>query len=97
LQAVIDGPLDSSLFSEREKIALAFAEELARDASVSVATFARMRQHFPDEQIVELSAVIGLWCMWNRMVDVVKPDVENDVLETVSASGVALPAYGRAE
>jgi hypothetical protein len=44
---------------------------------------------------VELSAVVGLWCMWNRMVDVVKPDVEEDVVVAVDESGVQLPSYAR--
>lgn len=93
LQALIDGPADSPLFDEREKAALMFAEELTRDASLSVAAFARIRMHFSDDEIVELSAVVGLWCMWNRMVDVVKPDVEVEVAETIQASRVVLPGF----
>lgn len=91
----MDEPLDSPLFGEREKAAIAFAEELARDSGVAVDTFARMRQHFSDDEIVELSAVVGLWCMWNRMVDVVKPDVEDEVVETVRGSRVNLPGYAQ--
>lgn len=91
----MDEPLDSPLFDEREKAAIAFGEELARDAGVAPGTFARTRQHFSEDEVVELSAVVGLWCMWNRMVDVVKPDVEDEVVETVRGSHVKLPGYAQ--
>lgn len=47
----------SSLFSEREKAALAFAEEATRDRHVSDDTFAAVRAHFTKTEIVEISWV----------------------------------------
>ncbi|HEV2705157.1 MAG TPA: hypothetical protein VGV59_04490 [Pyrinomonadaceae bacterium] len=51
---------DSPLFSEREKAALAYAEEVSRTpVRVSTELFERLRRHFNEEQIVELTASIA--------------------------------------
>ena len=51
---------DSALFDEREKAALAYAEEVSKTpVRVPDAVFARLRQHFGDEEIVELTASIA--------------------------------------
>ena len=51
---------DSALFTAAEKVALEYAEEMCRQpVDVPDELFARLRQHFSDEQIVELSASIA--------------------------------------
>ncbi|HEX8853951.1 MAG TPA: hypothetical protein VF754_10720 [Pyrinomonadaceae bacterium] len=51
---------DSPLFSEREKAALAYAEEVSRTpVRVSAELFERLKSHFNEEQIVELTASIA--------------------------------------
>ena len=51
---------DSTLFSEREKAALAYTEAATRsDLRVDTALVARLRQHFDDQAIVELAALIA--------------------------------------
>src|SRR5262245_8656095 len=45
----------SSLFSERERSALAYAEEATRHKRVSDATFEDLRRHFSEREIVELT------------------------------------------
>ena len=47
----------SSVFSEREKAALAFAEEATRDRYVRDETFAAVRAQFTETEIVELAWV----------------------------------------
>jgi AhpD family alkylhydroperoxidase len=50
----------SPLFSEREKAALAFAEAITySDRHTGSEHFARLRQHFDDDTIIELSALIA--------------------------------------
>jgi AhpD family alkylhydroperoxidase len=50
----------SVLFSEREKAALAYAEAVTySDRSTGPEHFARLRQHFSDDDIVGLSALIA--------------------------------------
>lgn len=53
--AALDDYRASPLFTARERAALAFAEEATRDRHVSDATWAAVREHFGDEEIVELT------------------------------------------
>jgi AhpD family alkylhydroperoxidase len=51
---------ESTLFSEREKAALRYAEAATRsDLHVDTALVARLRRHFDDQAIVELAALIA--------------------------------------
>jgi alkylhydroperoxidase family enzyme len=53
-------PAASPLFSEVEWIALAYADAMTRsDQDVDDALFARLREHFDDDAIVELTATIA--------------------------------------
>ena len=45
----------SPLFSDRERAALAYAEEATRHKRVSDATFAELRRHFNEQEIVEIT------------------------------------------
>jgi alkylhydroperoxidase family enzyme len=52
---------DSSLFSEAERAALEYAERVTyTDQKVDDALFARLKQHYSEAQIVELTAAIAL-------------------------------------
>jgi AhpD family alkylhydroperoxidase len=55
--AALEGFRESDLFSAREKAALAFAEEATRTRDVSDETFAELRRHFDDSEIVDISWV----------------------------------------
>lgn len=47
-------------FTEREQAALEFATQLVReDRDVSDACFARLRRHFTEPEIVELTFIVG--------------------------------------
>jgi hypothetical protein len=51
---------ESPCFSERERVALEFCERITRDdLEVSDACFARLREHFTEAEIVELTFIIG--------------------------------------
>jgi alkylhydroperoxidase family enzyme len=45
----------SPLFSERERAALAFAEQATLHKRVSDATFEKLRKHFSEREIVEIT------------------------------------------
>ena len=45
----------SPLFSDRERAALAYAEEVTRHKNVSDATFEELREHFDDREVVEIT------------------------------------------
>jgi uncharacterized peroxidase-related enzyme len=60
-------------FSEAEKAALAYARQLTLDAHrVDDALFARLRAHYDDGAIVELSAMAGLFNYFNRVNDALR-------------------------
>lgn len=79
----------SSLFSEREKVAIHLAEVMTLDAHGYTATdFARLRSFFDEGEVVELMAAIGLFNYFNRF---------NDLLEmepTMPATSEELAAAG---
>ena len=51
---------DSKLFSEPERVALEYAEAITyTDRQVDDALFAKVKQHFTEPQIVELTAAIA--------------------------------------
>jgi AhpD family alkylhydroperoxidase len=52
------GPLPNSLFQEREAVALAYADAIAASNDVGEDLFARVRRHFSEEEIIELTATI---------------------------------------
>lgn len=59
----IDDHARSARFAPRERAALAYAEAVVRrDAGVSDACFAALREHFGDAEVVELTAIVGYQC-----------------------------------
>ena len=59
--ADVAGWRDSPLFSEPEKVALEYAERMTiTSQSIDDALFARLKQHYTEAQIVELTAAIAL-------------------------------------
>ena len=68
----------SSLFSDRERLALEFAEKMALDhQSIGDAFFSRLRAEFSDAEIVELGMAIGRYIGFGRLLMVL--DVEHPV------------------
>ncbi len=68
MQALLD--FESGPFDEKEKAALAYAKQLTIDAhGVDDAMFDRLRQHYDEGEIVEISAMAGLFNYFNRVND----------------------------
>ena len=68
MQALLD--FENGPFDEKEKAALAYAKQLTIDAhSVDDAMFERLRQHYDEGEIVEISAMAGLFNYFNRVND----------------------------
>ena len=68
-EAQVSCLLDQGLadFAPAERAALAFAEELTRHPEgVAEATFAELRKHWSERQVVELAAVACLFNSFNR-------------------------------
>jgi alkylhydroperoxidase family enzyme len=72
--------MTDSSFTERERIALEFAEKLARDHhSLDDEFFRRMRASFSDAEVVELGMAIGQYIGFGRLLMVL--DLERPVCE----------------
>ncbi|WP_095590086.1 carboxymuconolactone decarboxylase family protein [Actibacterium ureilyticum] len=60
---------DSFLYTSRERAALAWTEAVTRLGAQGPddALWAETRQHFPDDQIIKLTAVVVMINSWNRL------------------------------
>lgn len=60
---------ESSLYSEREKAALAWTDELTKlyETHASDAVFERVRPHFDDKELADLTVLIAQINAWNRI------------------------------
>ena len=72
--AALDQFESSPLFDERQKAALAYAEAMTRtDAGVDEPLMARVKKHFNDDAVIELTAIIAFQNMsskFNAALDV---------------------------
>ncbi|MBK1646403.1 alkylhydroperoxidase [Thiocapsa imhoffii] len=65
--SALDQAAESALFDDRVKAALAYAEAMTNsDRGVDDALFARLKDHFDDDAIIELTAVISYQNMSSR-------------------------------
>jgi len=57
------------LYTDRERAALAWTEALTRVAETHApdAIYDEVRQHFHDKELVDLTTLIGLINLWNRL------------------------------
>ncbi len=65
---VLAGWEDSSLFTPRERAALAWTESLTELAAKGAPDhlYAALREHFSEKEIVDLTFLIGTINLWNR-------------------------------
>lgn len=72
-EALIDAALadpDSPLLDERERLAVAYASALAGDhQQVTDETYARLREHFSDEEVVELALLSASFLAQGRILE----------------------------
>ncbi len=74
----------SPLFSDRERAALAYAEEATRDTNVSDATFEELRTQFDDREIVEITWLNAME-NYNNLVNI-PLGIESDGLCAIAKS-----------
>ena len=66
---LLNGWRESPLYSDRERAALAWTESLTKVAECGApdAEYAALEQHFAPKEIVDLTVLIGMINLWNRM------------------------------
>jgi alkylhydroperoxidase family enzyme len=76
--AAIKGWTTSDVFSPVERAVMAAADEILSRNLVEDATFAALRKHLSDPEILELFVVIGLWRMHGLIVRALHLEYDND-------------------
>ena len=69
---------DSDLFDGAEQAVLAYVDAMARDIVVPERTFAPLKDHFSDRQIVELTLMVGAYISHSRVLQALVVDLEPD-------------------
>jgi len=66
---LLDGWHESPLYTPAERAALAWTEALTKVAETRApdADFHALRQHFSDKEIVDLTILVGMINLWNRL------------------------------
>ncbi len=82
---------NSGLFSEEDKIVLAFTEEVVNDHRASDDTFAAAAKFLDHTSLVELTLSIGYWSMVAKFLMTFQVDIEDGLLES---TGDLLPDGG---
>ncbi len=75
--AAVEGWRTSPLFSERERIAIEFAErmgEAPQSFAGDEAFWRRIKSHFDDNEIVDLTLSIGSWIAFGRATHILELD-----------------------
>lgn len=67
---------ESKLFSDRHRALLAYVDAMTRDIEVPDTVFARLRQHYGERQVVELTVLIGVYNMHTRVLKALRIDPE---------------------
>ena len=79
--AAIKGWTTSALFSPAERAVMAATDELLSRNLVEDATFAELRRHLSDPQILELFYAIGLWRMHGLITRALHLEYDTDTTE----------------
>ena len=74
---LLDAWRETPLYSERERAALEWTEAVTRvaDGHVSAEVFAAVRDHFSEEELVDLTIAVIATNGWNRLNIAFRPEV----------------------
>jgi 4-carboxymuconolactone decarboxylase len=75
--AAMEGSEHSSLFAPAHRALLAYADAMTIDVEVPDAVFDRLRQYYSNQQIVELTVLIGAYNMHTRVGRALRLDPES--------------------
>lgn len=76
VEALLKGQKDPNLFSEGEIVALEYAEAVTKDSNrVTNELYKRMKDNFNEEEIVEITCLIGIFNYFNRFNNALQVDI----------------------
>ncbi len=67
---------ESQAFSASERALLAYVDAMTREIDVDDATFGELRKHYNEQQVVELTVLVGAYNMHSRLVKALNIDLE---------------------
>jgi alkylhydroperoxidase family enzyme len=76
IDALEGGDDAAGAFNEAERALLAFSREVVENVRVSDATFAAVRKHFSEQEIVESIFTIGCYMMMARLTESTQTDID---------------------
>jgi len=88
-QAQIDALADwqaSPLFDDQARAVLAYTDEVSRGYRAQDATFAALRGFLSDEQVVELTVIVGFYEMVCRVLEALQIELEEEDFEPIGRS-----------
>ena len=75
-------------YTDAERVAIEYTEKFAIDHKrLDDAFFTRMREHFSDEEILEISVCVGNWLMMGRITMVMDVDTSCPIRLPLEAPG----------
>jgi len=76
VEALLKGQRNPELFSERELVALEYAEAVTKASNkVSDELYRKMKDNFEDEEIIEITCLIGIFNYFNRFNNALQVDI----------------------
>jgi alkylhydroperoxidase family enzyme len=81
--AAIKGWATSDKFDPEERAVMAAADEMVARNLIEDDTFAALKSHFSDEQIMEIVYVIALWRMHGMIVRALHLEYDNDTTSRI--------------
>lgn len=67
-----DDKFDS--FSDKEKAAIAYCDEMTRNIRVQESTFQALKSHFNTQELVEITATVGAYNLVSRFLEAIEID-----------------------
>jgi alkylhydroperoxidase family enzyme len=89
--AAIKGWATSDKFDPKERAVMAAADEMVARNLIEDDTFAALKRHFGDEQIMEIVYVIALWRMHGMIVRALHLEYDNDTTSRLVEIPARLP------
>ncbi len=75
--AALSPEQDLSVFPDKERMTIHYVDEVVANMSPSDATFAAAQAYYSDEELIELTAVIGIYMMVCRLIETFEIDIED--------------------
>jgi alkylhydroperoxidase family enzyme len=76
IDCIEQGKYDDDAFDDGDRALLAFGTEVIENVRVSEATFAALRRHLSDREIVEAILAIGFYMMIARLTEATETDLD---------------------